>query len=168
MWTLIKALFKAAPFSLYLDAAIVAAVVTLFLAFGRHERTVQYAIDQKAQVAAVQQAKAQALIEHAEMQAQVDKSSEDAKNAQAQLDQFTAANPIGSVRVCHAPSNSPGNVPSPGKATPGATGALAGSSSVPAVPEGTAGPDISAGLNTLVQAAGRLAVLEQERQRNPQ
>ncbi len=164
MWTLIKALFKAAPFSLYIDAAVVAALVTLVLTFGRHERNVQYQIDQKAEIIAVQQAKAQALIEHAEMQAQVDKSSEEAKNAQAKLDQFTAANPVGTVRVCHAPNSSPGNVPGPGDSAGGTQGTLAGSGAVPAVPAAVAGPDISGGLTILVQAAARLAVLEQERQ----
>lgn len=79
------------------------------------------------------------------------------------IDDYRAAHPEQPVRLCHA-SNSVAGMPEAGAADGRAQSSGPGSAAVREVQDGTPGPDIGPGLDALVRAAGRLAVIDAERQ----
>ena len=149
-----------------LESILIGTLVCL-VAFGLwswHEQRVGsaklIAADQKALVAA--QIKVAA--ENAQLQTEANQAHQEAQNAQAQLDSYVAAHPVGVVRVCHVAPSSGNGVPQAAGTAAGTEGAGTQPGPVSAVSAGSAGPDISGGLAILVQAAARLAVLDAERQ----
>jgi len=143
---------------LYLE---IAAAVVLAIAFGlfvHHERAVGAlkinTADAKALQAAHEKADAQTAL-NLERAAKADAG---AVSAQKAVDDYRAAHPEQPIRLCHSDNSQPG-VPKGSPANQSAPSAGPGPAPLREVQSGTAGADIGPGLDALVQAASRLAVL---------
>jgi hypothetical protein len=146
--------------SLEVWLAVLGVTLLGLLGWSAHERTVGENAVKAADAKALVAAEAKAAAETAALQAQVNAAQAEAANEQTLVNQFINSHPIGPVSVCHvAPS---GAVSKGSGATGGAAPGASGTNAVPTVSAGTAGPDISGGLTTLVSAAARLAELERE------
>lgn len=146
------------PYRLYLELAAAAVLIGGFAMFVWHERqvgaTAVHTADANAQNEARKRADAESLLNTE----RATKAEEQAASAQQAVDKYRADHPEQPVRVCHADNRVA--VPTKGGAAqPASSGAGAGPAAIPEVPDGTAGPDIRPGLDAIVSAAARLAVL---------
>lgn len=103
--------------------------------------------------------------QEATMKAQADQAEKTRESTQTAFDSYVSAHPVGAVLMCSPPSDH-GQLPSGTPQNGGAAGAGTGPASVPKVPAGSR--DIGPALDTIVQAAGRLAILYQDAQSQPE
>lgn len=162
MFTEIKAWFASA------EAVLWAIGVVALIAWGlwavHHERDIGrrqvIAADTKAR--AEEDAKNAAQL--AVMTAQAAKAESDRATTQAVFDGYLSQHPVHSVLVCN-PSNNGKPAGSAGQGS-SAAGSGPGPASVPQVSGGSR--DIGPALDTIVQAAGRLAILYKDAQSQPE
>lgn len=121
------------------------------------------AADKKAQIAAQKQADAQTALNLAK----ASKADEVASASQKAVDDYRAAHPEQPIRLCHT-NSSLASVPKTASTDGSAKSAGTRSATVPEVSgrsESVAGPDIAADLDSIVQAAQRLAIIDSDRQK---
>jgi hypothetical protein len=166
MFTEIKAWFASAEAVLWAVGAV--ALLGWGLWAVHHERDIgrQQVIAADAAARADEDKKIAA--QEAAMKAQADQAEKNREATQQTFDAYVAAHPTGPVWVCHGASNN-GKLPGGSAPAGGAAGAGTGSAAVPQVPDGSAGAstDISPELDTIVQSAGRLAILYKDAQSQP-
>ncbi len=145
----------------------IAAALIILAAFGWytwHERQVGAHTIESHDATAKRTLDAAVAQQTAALQAKAQAADQGAADAQSKLDAYIAAQPLEPVRLCVAHYSGGGL--SQASAPPGkAPGASPGPAPVRAVQDGTPGPDISAGLDTLVQAAAELAIDVQDFQK---
>jgi hypothetical protein len=166
MFTEITAWIKSAEAGLWAAAAV--ALIGWHL-WTVHEakvtaRTEVYAADAAARADEDKKIAAQEAV----MKAQADQAEKNREATQQSFDAYVAAHPTGPVWVCHGASNN-GKLPSGTTPASGAAGTGTGSGAVPQVSAGSPGAptDISPELDTIVQSAGRLAILYKDAQSQP-
>jgi hypothetical protein len=149
----------------YLEIAAVIILGIGFALFVKHERNVGEQKIEASDAKALELAKGKADAETKLNKERAAKADAGADHDQKILDDYRAAHPDSSpVRLCH-PDNRVAGVPKGGAVDGGAQSASPGSAPVREVQDGTPGPDIGPGLDALVQAAGRLAIVYADRQR---
>lgn len=149
------------------DYLYLSAVVVLLICFGvytYHERevgeeTLQHSIDQ-----ASLKAQAAAEVETDKMKSRAEQAEADAESANAKLQAYLGANPIGPVRVCVPVGGVGTGVPKAAASSGPPAGAGPGPvASQPVSPGGLSqGSDISPELDTIVQSFGQLAISDAE------
>ena len=135
-------------------AAVVIGFVAAWSIHGETRYRAGIAAQQDTDRKALVEAQKAADAKSAALQAKVDKAAQEASDALKKYDAYVAAYPLGTVRVCHSASLSP--LPKTASSSPGSQNTGTGPAVIPPVPAGTAGPDISAGLDSLMRAAARL------------
>jgi hypothetical protein len=146
---------------LYLGAAAAAILAIAIGWFVIHERDAGEHKIEKQDSAALVVAKSKADEGTKANEAKATLADLGAEHDQQVIDAYRAAHPEQPVRLCHA-SNSIAGVSAASAADGKAQGPGSGSAPVREVQGGTVGPDIGPGLDALVQAAGRLAVIDAE------
>ena len=143
-------------------AAVVIGFVAAWSIHGETRYRAGIAAQQETDRKALVEAQAAADAKSAALQAKVDKAAQEASDALKKYDAYVAAYPLGTIRVCHSTSPSP--LPKTASSSPGSQNTGTGPPVVPPVPTGTPGPDISAGLDSLMRAAATVARLYRESQ----
>ena len=136
---------------------LLAAITGGAFLYTEHERGLGEAKIEAADKAAEAKIASQVAQQTAEWKARADMADKGAADAQQKLNDYMASIGTAPVRVCHANGSGAGlpkGAPTPGTAS--SAGTLA--RTLPAVPDGTAGPDIRAGLDTLVRAAAEVSI----------
>jgi len=145
----------------------IAAGLILLIAFGlfvHHERAVGEQKIEASDIKALAAAKKQADAETALNLERAAKADAGAASAQKAVDDYRTSHPEQPVRLCLTTNSGQPGVPkaSPPNGSPPSAGP--GPAAVREVQSGDPGPDIGPGLDALVQAAGRLAVVYSNRQ----
>jgi hypothetical protein len=154
---------------LYAELAAVVVLLGAFWWYSAHERAIGEAKIVAADAQAITKARAQVAAQTQALQTQADVQAKDANDARNNLDAYMASHPTGAVLVRHQSCGSGPGMPQVA-ATHTADGfTSAGPAAVPEVPGGSLGTstDISAELNTLMRAAGQLAILDRQWQQQP-
>lgn len=142
----------------YLEIAAAVVLAIGFALFVHHERAIGEqkieASDAKATAAAQRQADAETALNN-ERAAKADIGAD---HDQQVVDDYRASHPDGAIRLCR-PDNRVAGLPSTGATGGKAPGPGTGPNPVREVPGGSEGPDVSAELDAIVQAAERLAIL---------
>ena len=150
----------------YIELALGCFLAIAFAMYTGHEREVGERAIEASDKAARTTLDTQVAAETMNLRLQALAASKGAANAQAKLDTYIAAEPLGPIRLCSTHDR--------GVRLPGPAGALAAPASAGAgpgaggqVPDGSAqpGPDIRPALDAIVRAFGDLAVSLQESQR---
>ena len=149
---------------LYFGLAGAAIVLAAFTWWSVHERGIEHKKDVAADSAALAVRHTEVVAQTAENIARADAADSGAQHDQQVIDDYVKSHPTGDVRVCHAAGDSVQRVPAIQTVDRGAKGAGAGSGTIPEVPAGTPGPNIGPGLDELMLAASRLAVIDRDRQ----
>jgi hypothetical protein len=149
---------------LYFGLAGAAIVLAAFTWWSVHERSIEHKKDVAADNSALAVRHTEVVAETAANVAKADTADLGATHDQSVIDDYVKSHPTGDVRMCRPAGDSVQRVPAVQTADGGSAGPGAGSGAVPEVPAGTPGPNIGPGLDELMLAASRLAVIDRDRQ----
>jgi hypothetical protein len=142
-----------------------AIVLAAFTWWSVHERGIEHKKDVATDNAALAVRHTEVVAQTTANIAKADTADLGADHDQKLIDDYVKSHPTGDVRMCHPAGDSVQRVPANQAADRSAQGTGAGSGAVSEVPAGTPGPNIGPGLDELMLAASRLAVIDRDRQR---